>query len=88
MKDPLDKYPVLQAKDVEDSLMDPDDLVDNDPMRYQEARDGDHLMCPFQCDECHFVNIHRCQSNSLSPQDRLCLLAICWANLDALWARE
>jgi hypothetical protein len=84
----MDRYPVLQAKDLEDSLMDPDDLVDDDPMRYQEARDGDHLMCPFQCDLCHFVNIHHCLPSPSSPQDKLCLLAIRRANLDALWARE
>jgi hypothetical protein len=87
-KDPLDKYPVLQAKDLEDSLMDTDDLVDEDPTRYQEARDGDHLMCPFQCDICHFANIHHCSPNTLSAQDNLCMVIIRRANLDALWARE
>jgi hypothetical protein len=68
--------------------MDPDDLVDDDPTRYQEARDGDHLMCPFQCDTCHFVNIHHCMPNPLMAQDKLGLIAIRRANLDALWARE
>jgi hypothetical protein len=87
-KDPLDKYPVLQTKDLDDVLMDPNEIVDDDPSRFQVARDGDHLICPFQCDECHFVNIHKCHANTDSSQDRLCLLAIRQANLDALWARE
>ena len=68
--------------------MEPDDLVDEDPHRHQEARDGDHLMCPFQCDACHFVNIHGTLPVPRNPQDDLCLAAIRRANLDALWARE
>jgi hypothetical protein len=68
--------------------MDPDDLVDEDPTRYQEARDGDHLICPFQCDLCHFTNIHHSLPDSVSSSDNLCLMAIRRANLDALWARE
>jgi hypothetical protein len=68
--------------------MDPDELVDDDPMRYKEARDGDHMMCPFQCDVCHFVNIHGCEPRGDIHQDQLCLLAIRRAVLDSLWARE
>ena len=87
-KSPSDQYPVLQAKDLDDTMMDPSDMVDEDPTRHQEARNGDHLMCPFQCDECQFVNIHKCSSRIGAPQDDLCLTAIRRANLDALWARE
>lgn len=68
--------------------MNPEDLVDDDPTRYQEARDGDHLMCPFQCDLCHFVNIHKCLPVPSRSQDELCMIVIRRANLDALWARE
>jgi hypothetical protein len=28
-----------------------------DEKRFLEARDGDNLTTPFQCDVCHFVNI-------------------------------
>jgi hypothetical protein len=63
-------------------------MADEDPARHHEARNGDHLMCPFQCDECHFVNIHNCESDPFSLRDRLCSMAIRRANLDALWARE
>jgi hypothetical protein len=68
--------------------MDPEDLADDDPSRLEEARDGDHLMCPFQCDVCHFTNIHLCAPLLTSLQDRLNLVAIRRAILDALWARE
>jgi hypothetical protein len=26
-------------------------------MRFKSGRNGDHLLCPFQCDLCHFRNI-------------------------------
>lgn len=68
--------------------MDPDDIVEEDPLRHQEARDGDHLMCPFQCDVCQFVNVHHCLPDTLSAQDKLCVMVLRRANLDALWARE
>jgi hypothetical protein len=45
-------------------------------------------MCPFQCDECHFVNVHGMGSNAEDPKDRLCLLGFRRAILDSFWARE
>jgi hypothetical protein len=80
---------VLRAKDLDDSILDLDDLDDDDPDRFRVARDGDHLMCPFQCDECHFWNVHKVQSNEAGdPKDRLFLLAVRRAILDSFWARE
>ena len=85
----MDRFPVLQAMDLdEDALMEPDDIVDDDPLRHHEARDGDHLMCPFQCDWCQFVNVHHCVPDTTAEQDKLCMMVIRRANLDALWARE
>jgi hypothetical protein len=42
--------------------MDPDGegIVDEkDVGRFLKARAGDHFMCQFQCDLCHFRNIQR-----------------------------
>lgn len=42
--------------------MDPaefDSVFKMDPDRFQVGREGDHAMCPFQCDECMFVNINK-----------------------------
>jgi hypothetical protein len=50
---------VLQACDLEESLLGPEELEEEDPNRFRTARDGDHLMCPFQCDDCHFYNIQK-----------------------------
>jgi hypothetical protein len=88
VKDPSDCYPVLAAQDLDDALLDAADMVEDDPKRHAEARDGDHLVCPFQCDKCHFVNIHKVLPQIGSIQDRLNLVVIRRANLDALWARE
>jgi hypothetical protein len=46
-------------------------------------------MCPFQCDCCHFWNIHKVGSDEEGdPKDKLCLLAVRRAILDGFWARE
>jgi hypothetical protein len=78
---------VLQACDLEESLLGPDELEEDDPNRFKAARDGDHLMCPFQCDDCHFLNIQKRRSGA-RPQDSVLLMCIRCANLDAIWSRE
>ena len=40
-------FPVLGKDDADNSLM--DYLEPDDPKRFQEARDGDHMMLTFQC---------------------------------------
>lgn len=64
------------------------DLVDDDPDRFKTGRDGDHLMCPFQCELCHFVNINGALPSLAAKKDSLQLLGIRRAVLDACWARE
>ena len=63
-------------------------MVDEDPKRFKEGRDGDHLMVPFQCDICHFVNIQGRLPQASDEQDQLLLLTIQRVVLDSLWARE
>ena len=63
-------------------------FVEEDADRFMEARNGDHLMCPFQCDECHFWNIQGQGPDEDSWKDRRLLMCIRRASLDALWARE
>ncbi len=39
---------------------DEDNLVvekEEDKYRFIVGHDGDHLMCPFKCDDCHFLNM-------------------------------
>jgi hypothetical protein len=65
-----------------------DQTIVGDELRFLEARNGDNLMTPFQCDVCHFRNIqgrdpsrHVCEDNELLEYIRR-------ANMDSLWARE
>ena len=83
-----DQFPVLSIRDLDNSLIDDSSMVDEDPKRFKEGRDGDHLMVPFQCDVCHFVNIQGRLPQASDEQDRLLLLTIQRVVLDSLWARE
>lgn len=59
-----------------------------DERRFVEARDGDFLLTPFQCDLCHFRNLHDQDPIPGLPQDAWLLKLIRRANLDTLWSRE
>lgn len=83
-----DKFPVLSAKDIDDSLVDDSDMVDEDPMRFKEGRDGDHLLCTFQCDWCHFQNLKRRDVLEANRFDELTMLCIRRGILDSFWGRE
>ncbi len=59
-----------------------------DENRFLYARDGDHLVTPFQCDQCHFVNLFgRLPLSGLASNIRV-LKCIRCANLDAFLSRE
>ena len=55
---------------------------------YDYARDGDHLLTPFQCDLCVFRRIHHRNPNEDSDQDSNLLAFIRRMNLDAFWSRS
>jgi len=56
-----------------------------DESRHMQARAGDHLVTPFQCDLCIFRNL---KGRNPLPQDRVLMACIRQVNLDALWGRE
>ena len=64
------------------------EVDDRDADRFRTARDGDHLMCPFQCDRCHFRNLEGRDPAEQNGRDQAYLVCIRRANLDAFWARE
>ena len=85
-----DKFPVYEPGDLDDALLDNElncEMVD-DEARFQEARIGDHLMCTFQCDDYSFFNLQGRYPNTAKEADKLLLLCIRRATLDAFWARE
>jgi hypothetical protein len=83
-----DTFPVLQVRDLDVSLVNESALEDDNPNRFKEAREGDYLMTPFQCPECHFFNIKRRLPVDGNHVDNLPLVCIQRAILDSFWARE
>lgn len=62
--------------------------VEDRSSEFIRARPGDHLMCPFQCDLCHFRNIVGCDPQETHMQDSELLKTIRRAILDSFWARR
>ena len=56
--------------------------------RHLHAREGDHLLTPFQCDLCMFRNFQGRDPLKADAKDDLLLCCIRRANLDAVWGRE
>ena len=55
---------------------------------FLEARDGDHLMSPFECDTCIFWKLTGKEPNPENTmKDRMLLACIRRVNLDAFWSR-
>jgi len=59
-----------------------------DALRFKTARDGDHLVTPFQCHLCHFQILTLRKPSESNHKDALLLCCLIRANLDALWSRE
>lgn len=81
------RFPIKRGVD-----MGVDGELSEDPRdkgRFLMARAGDHLMHNFQCDECHFRNIHKVNpALTVHFEDKLLLECIRRCNLDALWSKE
>lgn len=59
-----------------------------DALKFKIARDGDHLVTPFQCHFCHFQILTHRDPIEGNPKDALLMCCLVQANLDALWSRE
>ena len=51
------------------------------------ARNGDHLLIPFQCEICHYRNLKGMDPTG-TKADGILLRTIRRANLGAFWSRE
>ena len=80
------EYPIHKLENEDDGLIDDED-IEEEASRFLHARDGDHLMCPFQCDLCHFRNIQK-RDPGPDPRDAYAMMAIRRAILDSFWSRE
>jgi len=75
---------VAVPKDADGEIM----VEEKDKMRYLEARDGDHLVTPFQCELCHVQNILG-RDPQLNLASDVRLVKLIWrASLDAFWCSE
>ena len=59
-----------------------------DEFQFKKARNGDHLITPFQCDLCHFRSLKGRDLMLCVAEDKMLQIHIQWANLDAFWSRE
>ena len=78
-----ERYRVIQPQDEEGF----DLTTEEDRTRHLIARNGDHLMIPFQCELCHFRNLKGCDPRNVK-EDILLIRTIRRANVDAFWSRE
>ena len=84
-----DRFPVLSARDLESALMDDKQMAeDEDSFWFKEVREGDYLLCMFQCDVCHFLIMQHRLPERERVADDLLLTCIRRASLDAFWSRE
>ena len=52
-------------------------LDDNDDDKmFVTAQEGNHLLCPFQCDLCHFVNMKDLDPNMENAQEEFTMRCI------------
>jgi hypothetical protein len=58
-----------------------------DKNKFHQARMGDHLMIPFECDLCVFRKLYQRNPMSCAPMDRRSLAIIRRMILDAFWSR-
>ena len=63
-------------------------IDEGDERRFLEARLGDALFCPFECEECAFLRLTHYSPNKDNPADKWLCDMIRRANLDAFWGRE
>ena len=51
------------------------------------GRNGNHILCPFECDLCIFRKLRGTDPKATSEKDKELLVYIRRMNLDALWSR-
>jgi len=78
------KFPIAKTFDEGGlELMDP-----SGEGRFLKARNGDHLMVPFQCELCHFRNVYGREPKKINLKDKEFFKFVRRDNLDAFWSRE
>jgi hypothetical protein len=77
-------FPVAAQYDDEGELI----TSEKEELRFREARTGDHMMTPFQCDVCHFRNIYLRDPDPQALVEVETMEFTRQAILDSFWSRE
>jgi len=84
---PDDRFPTAKLQSVNARLREEDYPEAPKLGKYNIARDGDHLITPFQCVDCHFINMKKRLPIEGHSGDRLLENCIRRATLDSFWSR-
>jgi hypothetical protein len=80
------RFPIRLPKEEDGNVF----VNEEDKTRFFRARVGDHVLCPFQCELCHFRNMQGRSpmkgTGVLNDAETIDLIRR--ANLDAFWSRE
>jgi hypothetical protein len=82
----LDKFPVKMLVEEVGTVVIRGRLP-SDKDKFLTARNGNHMLCPFQCDSCHFRNLKDRDPLRDDCTDQNLLTAIRRSNLDSFWGR-
>jgi hypothetical protein len=80
----IKRFPIRQLIDNDGEEL----IEEKDSARFSQARAGDHLMTPFQCETCHVRNLLGRNLRPDKASDIELKEMIRRANLDAFWSRE
>ena len=76
------KFHIAQPESDEGAIW----IKSKDERRFLEARPGDGVCAPFQCDHCWFINLKGRAANDQFPSDSNLLGLIRRVNLDIMWS--
>lgn len=68
------KFPVLDICDLDDSLMDDNNMMNDDPKWFQKGHNGDQILIQYQYNTCQFMIVKKCLPRVGSHRDDLLLV--------------
>eukprot|EP00536_Pseudo-nitzschia_multiseries_P004836 jgi/Psemu1/10997/gm1.10997_g len=87
-QDPGDQFPILLPRNLDNCLIYDKRMADEDSQQFKNPCDGDHLMTPFQCKNCCFLNLKGRAGMNGCPTDDLLGKFIRRVTLNAFWSQE
>eukprot|EP00536_Pseudo-nitzschia_multiseries_P013970 jgi/Psemu1/37041/gm1.37041_g len=83
------QFPILPPRDLDNCLVDNKKMEDEETQRFKNPHNGgDHLMTPFQCENCWFFNLKGCAQVNCCPTNTILAKCIWCTTLDTFWSQE